>query len=206
MVQVKLYGGDEHERRVKKLLEKARESEPTLPTFESVIGQGTFHVDEYGFRHNFEEIPLALHFIATQLHQHYQAQSAEYVHLKAKWRALLESQPDRIERNVGFFESKLSAGIKLSFKRETRQLCRLGIPRSLRSKVWRLLIGQQIADLKAKYGPYYYRDLCSSQQGTPVEKHYSSAHQKQVNLDLLRTMPGNVHFMSASCKGVTHLQ
>lgn len=102
MVQVKLYGGDEHERRVKKLLEKARESEPTLPTFESVIGQGTFHVDEYGFRHNFEEVPLALHFIATQLHQHYQAQSVEYVHLKAKWRALLESQPDRIERNVGF--------------------------------------------------------------------------------------------------------
>lgn len=188
VVQVKLYGGDEHERRVKKLLERARESDPTLPTFESVTGRDCFHVDEYGFRHNFEEIPLALHFIATQLHLHYQAQSADYMQLKGRWRAILDAQPERIERN-----------------RETRHLCRLGIPRSMRSRVWRLLIHQQVADLKAKYGPYYYRDLCSS-QGTPAEKHYSSAHQKQVNLDLLRTMPGNVHFMSASCKGVTHLQ
>jgi len=58
------------------------------------------------------------------------------------------------------------------FQRETRQLCRLGIPRSLRSKVWRLLIADQVADLKERYGPYYYRDLCSA-QGTPAEKHVS---------------------------------
>lgn len=31
---------------------------------------------------------------------------------------------------------------------------------------------------------------------------YSDAHQKQINLDLLRTMPNNVHFMSANSKGV----
>ena len=98
---MKLFGGDEHERRVKKLLERARECDPTLPTFESVTGHGCFHVDEYGFRHNFEgEVPLAVHFIATQLHQHYQAQSADHVQLKARWRALLETQPERIERNV----------------------------------------------------------------------------------------------------------
>uniref|UniRef100_A0A1I7YZK2 Rab-GAP TBC domain-containing protein n=1 Tax=Steinernema glaseri TaxID=37863 RepID=A0A1I7YZK2_9BILA len=36
--------------------------------------------------------------------------------------------------------------------------------------------------------------------------HYCANHQKQVTLDLLRTMPNNVHFMSATCKGVTQLQ
>uniref|UniRef100_A0A914LPL2 TBC1 domain family member 2B n=1 Tax=Meloidogyne incognita TaxID=6306 RepID=A0A914LPL2_MELIC len=195
IVEVKLYGGDEHERRVRKLLEKARQMDPTLPTFEAVLnkngnegGEATFHVDGYGFRHSFNEAPLALHFIATQLHAHYQSQSADYVNLKANWRALLNANPDKIEKN-----------------RQTRHLCRLGIPRSLRSRVWRLLIDQQVSDLKAHYGTYYFRELCSS-QGTPNEKNFSATHQKQVNLDLLRTMPNNVHFMSASCKGVTHLQ
>ncbi|KAL3088285.1 hypothetical protein niasHT_023845 [Heterodera trifolii] len=188
VVQIKLFGGDEHEKRVKKLLQKARESSPTLPTFESVVRCGSFHVDEYGFRHSFAEIPLAVHFIATQLNQHYQSKSTGHAQLKANWRVLLREQPERLERS-----------------REIRLLCRRGIPRALRPRVWRLLINQQVADLKEKHGQYYYKNLCSS-QGTAAEKHYSSAHQKQVNLDLLRTMPSNVHFMSASCKGVTHLQ
>lgn len=59
------------------------------------------------------------------------------------------------------------------FQHENRHLCRIGIPRSMRSRVWRLLIHQQVADLKAKHGEYYYRNLCSS-QGTPAEKHVST--------------------------------
>lgn len=45
----------------------------------------------------------------------------------------------------------------------------MGIPRALRAQVWRHLIHQQVADVKAKYGEYYYRNLYSS-QGTPAEK------------------------------------
>uniref|UniRef100_A0AC34GDN1 Rab-GAP TBC domain-containing protein n=1 Tax=Panagrolaimus sp. ES5 TaxID=591445 RepID=A0AC34GDN1_9BILA len=75
----------------------------------------------------------------------------------------------------------------------------------MRSRVWRVLINQQVADIKAKYGNYYYRNLCQS-QGTAAEKQYINVHQKQINLDLLRTMPNNLHFMSATCKGVTQLQ
>uniref|UniRef100_A0A915EQN0 TBC1 domain family member 2B n=1 Tax=Ditylenchus dipsaci TaxID=166011 RepID=A0A915EQN0_9BILA len=183
VVQVKLFGGDVHERRVKMLLERARESDPTLPSFESVTKSGSYHVDDYGFRHSFDDIPLALHYIATQLNEHYDSQSEEYIILKHKWRTLIESDPNAIDRN-----------------RENRHLCRLGVPRSLRSKVWRILINQQVAEIKSKYGEYYYRNLCSS-QGTPAEKHYCANHQKQINLDLLRTMPSNVHFQSASCKG-----
>lgn len=107
--------GIQHEKRVKKLLQKARESSPTLPTFErcavpsplhftvrfSVVRSGSFHVDEYGFRHSFAEIPLAVHFIATQLNQHYQSKSTGHAQLKANWRVLLREQPERLERSVG---------------------------------------------------------------------------------------------------------
>ncbi|KAI6243751.1 hypothetical protein M3Y99_00038800 [Aphelenchoides fujianensis] len=182
-VQVKLFGGDVHERRVKKLLAAARQLDPKLPTFESVTKPGSYHVDDYGFRHSFDEIPLALHYISTQLNAHYFAQSNEYVRLKGKWRAVLEATPNRIENN-----------------KANRALCRAGIPRSMRSAVWRVLINQQTADLKKKHGEYFFRSLCST-QATPNEKQYCATHQKQINLDLLRTMPSNVHFLTASCKG-----
>ncbi|CAD5234909.1 unnamed protein product [Bursaphelenchus xylophilus] len=187
-IQVKLFGGAVHENRVKQLLAEARQEDPKLPTVESVTTPGNYHVDDYGFRHSFEETPLALHYICTQLNSHYYAQSDDYARLKSRWRTLLDSNPQKIENNKG-----------------NRQLCRSGIPRSMRSAVWRVLINQEVADLKEKYGEYYYRNLCSS-QGTPSEKIYCTSHQKQINLDLLRTMPSNVHFMSASCKGVNHLQ
>uniref|UniRef100_A0A914DLM6 TBC1 domain family member 2B n=1 Tax=Acrobeloides nanus TaxID=290746 RepID=A0A914DLM6_9BILA len=187
-IQVKLFGGDIHENRVEKLLLLARESDPTLPTFESVTNPGTFHVDEYGFRHTFDNIPLSLHYICTQLHEFYQSRSDEYILRKQRWRQILEQEPCVIENN-----------------NEVRQLCRAGCPRAMRPKIWRVLIHQQVVDIKNKYGNYYYRNLCSS-QGTPAEKHYCLKHQKQITLDLLRTMPNNVHFMSATCKGVTHLQ
>lgn len=35
---------------------------------------------------------------------------------------------------------------------------------------------------------------------------YSTLHQKQIGLDLLRTMPNNVHFSSPNCKGTNQLQ
>uniref|UniRef100_A0A914XVU3 Rab-GAP TBC domain-containing protein n=1 Tax=Panagrolaimus superbus TaxID=310955 RepID=A0A914XVU3_9BILA len=183
VVQVKLFGGDVHEHRVRKLLAAAREVDPTLPTFESLRSKEAFHIDEYGFRHYFEATPLALHYICTMLHQHYQSQSDCYVRRKQKWQMILNEENCVIENN-----------------HESRLLCRAGIPRSYRSKVWRALINQHVADIKSKYGNYYYRNLCQS-QGTAAEKQYINVHQKQINLDLLRTMPNNLHFMSATCKG-----
>lgn len=99
-VQVKLFGGNVHEHRVKKLLLAARESDPTLPTFESLGSRDAFHIDEYGFRHFFEETPLAIHYICTQLHQHYQSQSDSYVQRKRKWQSILYNDHRVIENNV----------------------------------------------------------------------------------------------------------
>uniref|UniRef100_A0A1I7ZC84 Rab-GAP TBC domain-containing protein n=1 Tax=Steinernema glaseri TaxID=37863 RepID=A0A1I7ZC84_9BILA len=168
IVQVKLFGGNLHERRVRKLLDMARVQDPTLPTFESVCNpqsfhvdeygfryafEESFHVDEYGFRYAFEEVPLALHYICTQLHNHYQSQLESHQDHKRRWKLVLDECDSKINNT-----------------NETRSLCRAGIPRSMRSTIWRILIHQQVSDLKAKFGKYYYRNLCSS-QGTPADRH-----------------------------------
>lgn len=44
-------------------------------------------------------------------------------------------------------------------------MCRKGIPNSLRATVWKILINQQVEDLKNVYGKYYYRNLCNIQGG-----------------------------------------
>ncbi|VDK36717.1 unnamed protein product [Gongylonema pulchrum] len=48
-------------------------------------------------------------------------------------------------------------------QKETRQLIRAGVPNDLRSTIWKLLIHYQVAEIKKKFGKYYYRNLCSTQ-------------------------------------------
>lgn len=48
------------------------------------------------------ENPLALHYICTQLNTHYNTQSDEYSRLKARWRLVLEANPNKIENNASF--------------------------------------------------------------------------------------------------------
>uniref|UniRef100_A0A914W7I3 Rab-GAP TBC domain-containing protein n=1 Tax=Plectus sambesii TaxID=2011161 RepID=A0A914W7I3_9BILA len=186
LVEVKLFGGDVHKKRVCQLLDEARRIDPTLPTFDSLTS-GNSHVDLYGFRHSYAEESLALHYICTQLHQHYQSQLTAQQQHRHRWKLYLAQS-----KNI-FINNK-----------ETRALVRNGIPSAYRSTVWRCLIHQQVVDYKVKYGKYYYRNLCSSQGSADVE--FSTVHQKQIMLDLLRTMPNNVHFSSPTCKGVNQLQ
>ncbi|CAJ0935403.1 unnamed protein product, partial [Mesorhabditis belari] len=185
IVQVKLYGGDVHRKRVSELLAAAREEEPSLPTFQSV--QTGTYVDCYGFRHHYPDPSLTVHYVATQLHLHYSERLESSKEHRRRWKAFLESHPT------------------IPICKESKQLVRAGIPNGMRSSVWKILINQQVLDMKVQYGKYYYRNLCSL-QGGEAERMFCNHHQKQINLDLLRTMPNNVHFMSANCKGVSQLQ
>uniref|UniRef100_A0A0K0FLB6 PH domain-containing protein n=1 Tax=Strongyloides venezuelensis TaxID=75913 RepID=A0A0K0FLB6_STRVS len=187
-VQVRLFGGDVHEKRVKKLLDKARESDPSLPTFDSVMSTSNCYVDEYGFKHSFTDQSLALQYICTQLHSYYQSQTVEYADLKIKWKQILE-------QNTFIFKNRL----------EIRNLVRAGVPRSMRPSIWKILINQTVLDIKEKYGKYYYTNLSNS-RGTLAEQHYSMYFQKQVQIDLLRTAPLSIYFNSATSSGVAKLE
>ncbi|CAP27718.2 Protein CBG07319 [Caenorhabditis briggsae] len=184
VMSVKLLGGDTHKSRLIQLMAEARQHDPSLPTLQSLL-QGIY-VDSFGFRINFKEEPNALHYMATKLNHFYLNRSKSANEHKSNWKRFLEEN-DFIDLTP-----------------ETKVMCRKGIPNSLRATVWRILINQQVEDLKNVYGKYYYRNLCNIQGGED-EKLYSDVHQKQIYLDLLRTMPNNVHFMSANSKGITQL-
>uniref|UniRef100_A0A158QB00 Rab-GAP TBC domain-containing protein n=1 Tax=Enterobius vermicularis TaxID=51028 RepID=A0A158QB00_ENTVE len=186
-VQVKLSGGNVHKTRVLKLLDEARLVDPTLPTLESIVTLGNY-VDAYGFRHNFDNEGIALHYICTLLQAHYKQKSLDYSTNLATWNNYLQKCKNRIQNN-----------------KETQRLVRAGIPNEVRRDVWKLLINQQVYDLKDRYGKYYYQNLCNN-KGTKAENLYYTKHQKQITLDLLRTMPNNVHFTSPNCKGILQLE
>ncbi|VDK54740.1 unnamed protein product [Anisakis simplex] len=67
------------------------------------------------------------------------------------------------------YPQKIYGAQSFSLQPEARRLVRGGIPPSMRTTVWRMIIHQQVADVKKKYGKYYYRNLCNS-QGTPAER------------------------------------
>ncbi|VDO65370.1 unnamed protein product [Heligmosomoides polygyrus] len=185
VMHVKLLGGDMHKHRICQLMHEARSNQPSLPTLQSLLNG--VYVDIFGFRHKYSDEGLAIHYMAMQLHEYYQSRLESHFEHKRKWKQFL------------------AANETIPITRETRALIRGGIPSSLRSTVWRFLIHQKVADRKELYGRHYYRNLCSL-QGGERDSLFCASHQKQINLDLLRTMPNNVHFMSANCKGVSQLQ
>ncbi|KAE9413723.1 hypothetical protein Angca_007779, partial [Angiostrongylus cantonensis] len=185
VMHVKLLGGDMHKRRICELMYEARYNQPCLPTLQSLL-TGVY-VDIFGFRHKYSDEGLAIHYMAMQLHEYYQSRLASHFEHKRKWKNFL------------------TVNETIPLTRETRALVRRGIPGSLRATVWRCLIQQKISDKKMLYGKHYFRNLCSL-QGGEQDNTFCANHQKQINLDLLRTMPNNVHFMSANCKGVSQLQ
>ncbi|KAJ1369630.1 hypothetical protein KIN20_031124 [Parelaphostrongylus tenuis] len=190
VMHVKLLGGDmnlhfKHKNRICELMHEARNNQPCLPTLQSLL-TGVY-VDIFGFRHKYSDEGLAIHYMAMQLHEYYQSRLTSHFEHKRKWKQFL------------------TANETIPLTRETRILVRRGIPGSLRATVWRYLIHQKISDKKMLYGRHYFRNLCSL-QGGDQDNMFCANHQKQINLDLLRTMPNNVHFMSANCKGVSQLQ
>lgn len=63
---IKLFGGDKHKKRLRDLLEECRAKDPTLPTWDSLIGDGTF-VDKYGFKYNKSNESNVFHYVCQQL-------------------------------------------------------------------------------------------------------------------------------------------
>ncbi|PAV64960.1 hypothetical protein WR25_10566 [Diploscapter pachys] len=183
-MQVKLLGGDVHKYRICKLVAEIRAHEPSLPTLQSLLSG--VYVDSFGFRISLPDEKMAIHYMATKINEYYENKSDSAILHRKMWKKFLEENE------------------YIEITPESVSLCRNGIPNSLRSTVWNLLIHQTVADLKVHYGKYYYRNLCNTQEGEE-DNAFSTGHQKQIHLDLLRTMPNNVHFMTASSKGVTQL-
>lgn len=83
---------------------------------------------------------------------------------------------------------------------ELKLLVRQGIPHQYRAQVWKDLLYARIESERNKVGPSYYTDLLKEKEGT-----YSPS-MKQIELDLLRTLPNNKYYEKVSSEGTAKLR
>ena len=83
------------------------------------------------------------------------------------------------------------------YKEELKNLVRCGVPHEYRAKVWGDLVNLQIATDRNLLGVGYYATLLKQKKGiyTPSAK--------QIELDLLRTLPNNRFYDKIESEGVS---
>ncbi|XP_015794326.2 TBC1 domain family member 2B [Tetranychus urticae] len=84
---------------------------------------------------------------------------------------------------------------------ELKVLLRTGVPQEYRCKIWRMLINIRIRNLKERLGTNYYQNLCTKSAECKV-----NPAAKQIELDLLRTLPNNKHFENIKSPGIMRLR
>ncbi|KAG0421823.1 hypothetical protein HPB47_002306 [Ixodes persulcatus] len=184
IMEVYLYGGEKHAARVVQLLREARMSNPSLPLYDS-HNKVLQHTDTLGFKHNYTEESLALHYICRQLYLHYRDQLPSSSEHLRHWRQYLFMNGDQLVSS-----------------KELKMLVRQGIPAPCRRQVWRALSRCRVADIIEDKGRNYYRNLCCR----APESEVVSQNKRQISLDLLRTLPQNVRFSSPEADGIRKLQ
>lgn len=97
--------------------------------------------------------------------------------------------------------------IDLEKSKEFKSLLRSGVPQEYRCKVWKALVDLRVRNIREKYGPDYYQSLLEPNRKprTKAKKALNPA-SKQIELDLLRTLPNNKHFETIESSGTVRLR
>ncbi|KAM8972966.1 TBC1 domain family member 2B isoform 2-T2 [Pelodytes ibericus] len=83
---------------------------------------------------------------------------------------------------------------------ELKGLVRNGIPHEHRSKMWKWFVNLHIKKLKDEAAPGYFQTLLQNS----IEKQNPAS--KQIELDLMRTLPNNKHYTSPTSEGIQKLR
>ncbi|XP_035520590.1 TBC1 domain family member 2B [Morone saxatilis] len=83
---------------------------------------------------------------------------------------------------------------------ELKALMRCGVPHEHRSKVWRWCVSFHVKKFRDHLAPDYYETLLNVARDKP------NPASKQIELDLLRTLPNNKHYASPSAGGIQKLR
>ncbi|KAK3601021.1 hypothetical protein CHS0354_008131 [Potamilus streckersoni] len=180
-----LYGEDRHKKRIQHMLQEARKTNPSLPTFES-LAMSEVHVDKYGFKHKYTNTGLLLHYLCTELTHHYLMQVGTYEEHQKRWTVFM----------------KQHSRDPMKMHKELKALCRAGIPDRFRTQIWCQLVHHKVKDIMEEKGPHYFRNLCNSLPESPL----AACYRKQISLDLMRTIPSNIRFSTQGSKGIMDLQ
>lgn len=182
ITEVYLYGGSRHKTRILTLLEDARKVNKDLPTYDCLIKP--CYVDSMGFEYRFTDESSVLHYICSLLYIHYSKQLRSY------------------EKHVNAWNKYYKQDEKLCITKEVKFLVRKGIPDHLRKTIWRQLYRDKVHDIMKDKGPYYYKTLVNTVTESQIVLH----HYRQIELDLLRTMPNNIRFSTPKSEGVNKLE
>uniref|UniRef100_A0A8C2WK70 TBC1 domain family member 2B n=1 Tax=Cyclopterus lumpus TaxID=8103 RepID=A0A8C2WK70_CYCLU len=83
---------------------------------------------------------------------------------------------------------------------ELKALFRYGVPHEHRSQVWRWCVSFHVKKFRDNLAPDYYETLLNVARDKP------NPASKQIELDLLRTLPNNKHYSSPSAGGIQKLR
>ncbi|XP_044213079.1 TBC1 domain family member 2B [Thunnus albacares] len=83
---------------------------------------------------------------------------------------------------------------------ELKALIRCGVPHEHRSQVWRWCVSIHVKKFRDHLPPDYYETLLNVARDKP------NPASKQIELDLLRTLPNNKHYASPSADGIQKLR
>ncbi|XP_026565424.1 TBC1 domain family member 2B isoform X3 [Pseudonaja textilis] len=131
---------------------------------------------------------------------------AEEERLEAKVRALdlkSLSLTEHQEMSTGVkWENFLAATANREMVRtvELKNLVRAGVPHEHRCQIWKWCVGHHVKKIKEKKPPNHFQELL---QGSLKKQNPAS---KQIELDLLRTMPNNKHYASPASEGIQKLR
>ena len=109
-----------------------------------------------------------------------------------QWRAKWDLYISTISNN----DQRLVRGLEL------KQLLRSGVPSEYRPKIWRMCVNSLIEHKKPANDPNYYSNLVKASQN----RRNWNPSIKQIELDLLRTLPNNKNFESKECDGINRLR
>lgn len=159
-----------------------------ITTTETLISSSPFHseYDVYGFKtvpeEEDEEEKLVAKVRALELKS--LSLTNQEVSVGVKWENFLASTMNR----------------DLVRSPELKALMRSGVPHVHRPKVWHWCVNFHVRKFRDRLAPDYYETLLT------VAREKSNPASKQIELDLLRTLPNNKHYASPSAEGIQKLR
>ncbi|XP_037622980.1 TBC1 domain family member 2B [Sebastes umbrosus] len=125
--------------------------------------------------------------------------------LDAKVRALELKSLSMTDQEVSVgvkWENYLTSTVNRDLVRapELKGLFRYGVPHEHRSQVWRWCVAFHVKKFRDHLAPDYYETLLNVARDKP------NPASKQIELDLLRTLPNNKHYSSPSAGGIQKLR
>ncbi|CAO2634016.1 TBC1 domain family member 2B, partial [Lemmus lemmus] len=171
---------------IAQLLEDALQVESQEQPEQAFIKPHLSEFDIYGFRtvpDDDEEEKLVAKVRALDLKTLYLTENQE-VSTGVKWE--------------NYFASTMNREMVCS--PELKNLIRAGIPHEHRSKVWKWCVDRHTRKFKDSMEPGYFQSLLQK----ALEKQNPAS--KQIELDLLRTLPNNKHYSSPTSEGIQKLR